>query len=182
MTDERENKRISKFLSFVLRHKPEALGIVLDENGWTDIATLLAKLSEQGLVVTRQSLAFIVTSNSKQRFAIDATGTKIRASQGHSIAVDLDLPATAPPEFLFHGTAEKNLASIIEHGLQKGQRHHVHLSMSTDIAKNVGQRHGRPVIFKVSALSMHGDGHAFYISANNVWLVDQVPPQYLKLM
>lgn len=182
MINENENKRISRFLSLVLRHKPETLALVLDENGWADIAVLLSRMNDQGFSITPEILKYIVNSNNKQRFAIDTTGTRIRANQGHSIIVDLKLPKTEPPEFLFHGTGEKNVVSILEKGLNKGKRHHVHLSLSRETAKNVGQRHGKPRVFIVSALQMHQDGFTFYISENNVWLVEQVPSKYLELM
>jgi putative RNA 2'-phosphotransferase len=167
--------RTSKRLSYVLRHAPGSVGLTLDEHGWVDVDDLLAALR-----LTRAELDDVVARNDKQRFALDGTGTRIRASQGHSVAVDLGyLPATPPAE-LFHGTADRFLASIRAEGLRPGNRHAVHLSPDTGTARRVGARRGRPVVLRVDAAAMARDGVAFTRSANGVWLVDAVPPRYLS--
>lgn len=182
MTSEKENKRISKFLSFVLRHQPEFISLKLDENGWADVQELLGKMNSNGFQVTDEILEHIVSTNNKKRFAFDESKLKIRASQGHSIEVELGLTETTPPEFLYHGTGEKAVASILASGLEKRDRQHVHLSSDTITAKAVGGRHGKPKIFVVAAAQMHADGFVFYLSENKVWLTDNVPAQYLKLL
>lgn len=170
-------KRLSKYLSLVLRHKPEVGRIVLDAEGWTDIATLIANISGGG--VTRADVERVVQESDKQRFTID--GDRIRANQGHSVSVDLKLEALEPPEFLYHGTNLRAFQFIKVQGLMKGTRHHVHMSEESGTAIAVGRRTGAPVLCQVAALRMHHDGHSFYRSANGVWLADHVPPQYLKV-
>lgn len=135
----------------------------------------------QALRLTEEDVAFVVANCEKQRFAYNEAGDKIRANQGHSVDVELDLPESFPPETLYHGTVDKWLQSIFEHGLQKMSRHHVHLSADVATATNVGSRRGNPVILAVDAKRMHADGHKFYVSANGVWMADQVPPCYLSI-
>jgi putative RNA 2'-phosphotransferase len=171
--------KISKFLSLVLRHKPETISLRLDEAGWVNVADLLAALDAHGRPVTRAELEETVATNDKKRFAFNEDGTRIRASQGHSVEVELDYAPAAPPAVLYHGTASRFLGSIFASGLVKGQRHHVHLSADTETALKVGQRHGKPVVLTVRAAAMQTDGHIFYLSANGVWLTDAVPPAYL---
>jgi putative RNA 2'-phosphotransferase len=173
--------RASKFLSLVLRHEPGRIGIVLDEHGWTDVAALLEACAAQGLHITRDELAEIVATSDKQRFALSGDGERIRANQGHSIAVDLQLEQLPPPARLYHGTVPDALASIREHGLVRGARHHVHLSASEDTATRVGGRRGKPVVLVVHATEMAAAGHAFFRSANGVWLVDHVPAEFLEI-
>ncbi len=173
------SKHHSKFLSLVLRHQPDLIGIVLDDAGWTDVDTLLAKAATKGTRITRDELAEIVRSSDKQRFALSPDGQRIRANQGHSVEVELDLPPTAPPEILIHGTVDKFLDSIRKTGLIKGSRHHVHLSADTTTASKVGERRGKPVLLEIRAGAMAEAGHVFYLSANNVWLVDAVPPEFI---
>ncbi|HEX6181838.1 MAG TPA: RNA 2'-phosphotransferase [Chitinophagaceae bacterium] len=180
MSNIKDEKRISKFLSFVLRHKPEHIGIELDENGWTDVQTLVEKVNQNGITLTFELLKHIVDTNSKKRFAFNENFDKIRASQGHSIDVELGYVAQQPPAILYHGTAEKSVNSILEQGLQKQNRHHVHLSIDIETAKNVGQRHGEVFIFEVLSGEMHSAGFEFFLSENGVWLTDTVPPIYLK--
>lgn len=180
MISEKENTRISKFLSLVLRHQPETIGIKLDENGWADVKDLIHKLKVNGLAVTKEILDHVVETNSKKRFAYNEDRTKIRASQGHSVSVDLGYEPKEPPDILYHGTASQFVDSIFKGGLQKGSRHHVHLSENIETATKVGQRHGKPVIFEVAARQMFEDGFAFFVSENNVWLTDSVPVKYLK--
>lgn len=178
--DQRHTK-ISKFLSYVLRHRPDAAGLTLDTQGWVDIATLLAAAARQGVTMTRDDLEYVVANNNKKRFAVSDCGTRIRASQGHSVDVDLGYEPTEPPDVLYHGTATRNLDSIRASGLVRGNRRHVHLSRDVATALNVGGRHGKPVVLTVRAGEMHGAGHAFFVSANGVWLTEHVAPQFLRL-
>jgi len=170
---------LSKLLSLVLRHKPDEIGITLDDAGWVDVTTLLDALARHGHPVSREQLDHVVATNDTRRFAFNADGTHIRASQGHSLPVDLGLPPKEPPEVLYHGTADRFLLQIRTTGLQKRDRQHVHLSLSPDAAGSVGQRHGRPIVLKVRAADMHRAGHHFYLSHNNVWLTDTVPPEFI---
>lgn len=174
----KELTKISKYLSFILRHQPESIGLELDSQGWGLVSDLIAKTSAFSL--DRALLEILVQTNDKQRFAFNAEGTHIRANQGHSIQVDMALPPLEPPEILLHGTAARFLKSIQEQGLIKGKRHHVHLSTSASVARAVGQRYGKPVLLEVQALKMHQEGHLFFKTANGVWLVEAVPPQYLR--
>lgn len=171
--------KTSKFLSLVLRHDPATIGLSLDQNGWADVDELIALANQRGKRLTRELLEIVVETNDKRRFAISPDGTKIRANQGHSVEVDLKLPAQEPPETLFHGTASRSLESIRMQGLLRGRRQHVHLSPDEATAIKVGRRHGNPVVLRVSAARMHGDGFAFYLSDNCVWLTEHVPSGYL---
>jgi putative RNA 2'-phosphotransferase len=172
-----EPQRLSKYLSLILRHQPQVGHIVLDEAGWTDLDTLVANVPQGG--GTRADVVRVVASNDKQRFTID--GDKIRANQGHSVPVNLNLEALEPPEFLYHGTNHAAFQFIKAQGLNKGTRHHVHMSAESGTAVAVGRRTGAPVLCQVAAKQMHQDGHIFYRSANGVWLTDHVPPQYLTV-
>jgi putative RNA 2'-phosphotransferase len=171
----------STWLSWALRHDPQAAGIVLDEAGWTAVPALLAAAAAAGHALDRDRLAALVAASDKQRFALSPDGLRIRANQGHSVPVALGLAAQAPPAVLFHGTAERFLGAIRRAGLERRARHHVHLSTEPATADAVGGRHGRPVVLRVDAARMHADGHVFRCSANGVWLVDAVPPQYLEV-
>lgn len=182
MTDDKTIKRLSKYLSLVLRHQPASLGIVLDENGWTDVSVLLQKMQPSNPEMNRALLEHIVSTNAKQRFAFNETKDKIRANQGHSVSVQLNYIPQPPPEILYHGTALQYLDSILQQGLLKGTRHHVHLSKDIETARQVGQRHGKPCICSIDTKQMQQDGHIFYCSENGVWLTEQVPAQYLKLL
>lgn len=179
MNDERL-VRVSKYLSKHLRHQPERLGLTLAPGGWVPVADLLAACAGAGFRVTAEELAVVVRENSKQRFSFDATGTLIRANQGHSTDVDLQLEPSVPPTLLYHGTGERSVAAILEHGALKMSRHHVHLSADVETARAVGARHGRPVVLIVDAAAMTHDGHLFYCSDNGVWLVEHVPAGYLR--
>lgn len=170
----------SKFLSKVLRHQPEKIGIRLDPNGWIAVDELLAACSKHGIIIDREMLEEIVETNNKKRFAFSEDGLKIRANQGHSVSVDLNLESIEPPERLYHGTAGHYLPSIRKDGLVKGRRHHVHLSENPITARQVGQRHGKPVILQIAAREMHQDGFPFFRSANGVWLTEFVPVRYMK--
>jgi putative RNA 2'-phosphotransferase len=171
--------KLSKFMSLVLRHNPEEIGLALDENGWADVAELIARANLKGVRLTRNDLLTIVETNDKKRFAFSEDGTRIRASQGHSIEVDLALSPIEPPARLFHGTASRFLESIRAQGLLRGKRQHVHLSPDELIATKVGQRHGKPVVLQVLAGQMHQAGRPFFRSANGVWLTEHVPAEYL---
>lgn len=179
MISESETHRVSKFLSLVLRHQPETIGITLDENGWTDVATLLAKLQSKSFRIDLNQLRYIVETNNKKRFAFNADESQIRASQGHSVEVDLGYTEKQPPQFLYHGTATRFLDLILADGLKKMSRHHVHLSSDEQTARSVGSRHGRPVVLIVKAEEMAASGYIFYQSENGVWLTDHVPADYL---
>ncbi|BAY99370.1 phosphotransferase KptA/Tpt1 [Tolypothrix tenuis PCC 7101] len=174
--------KISKFLSKHLRHKPADIGIKLASGGWVEINQLLTACAKNKFPITRQELQLVVESNDKQRFSFDSTGTLIRANQGHSVEVDLQLEPVVPPDVLYHGTAKQSVESILQTGLSKMSRHHVHLSKDIATAKNVGARHGKPIVFAVNAAAMHQAGYIFYCSDNGVWLVDNVPPEYLQII
>ena len=179
MTD----KDLSKFLSLVLRHKPETIDIQLDKNGWTDVSTLLAKMNGKGKAIDMPRLEKIVAESDKKRYAFNADKTQIRANQGHSVEIDLDLKATRPPAILYHGTSRAFEASIMKQGLIKGSRHHVHLSKDTETAQKVGERRDKKcIIFEVNAAKMYAENYVFYVSENGVWLTDNVPSQFLKKM
>ncbi len=175
-----DNKRISKFLSLVLRHDPASIGIQLDEQGWTDCATLINAAKRNGVPLNAMLLEEIVRSSDKQRFALSQDKSRIRANQGHSVPVELDLPIVVPAPLLFHGTVEASLESIRAEGLFRGQRHHVHLSADIETAAKVGARRGRPIIIAIRALDMHNTGHVFHRSENGVWLVDHVPANFIR--
>lgn len=178
--DETRLVQVSKFLSKHLRHEPERLGLTLAEGGWVPIDELLAACARQRFPITRAELDEVVARNDKQRFAIDPSGTRIRANQGHSVAVDLLLEPAEPPDVLYHGTGHRVAEVIAQQGLLKMGRHHVHLSCDVPTAERVGARHGRPVVFAVDAAAMRQEGHTFSRSANGVWLVDHVPAAFLR--
>lgn len=173
---------MSKFISLVLRHDPAKIGLNLDPNGWANVDELLQKANRFGFHFDRPTLEKVVAENDKKRFAFSPDGTKIRASQGHSIDVDLQLEPVSPPEVLYHGTAERFQASILEQGLLPRSRQHVHLSKDRTTALNVGSRHGKPVVFIVRARQMELAGLKFYLSANGVWLTEHVPAEYLEIV
>ena len=171
---------VSKLLALVLRHQPERMGLTLDEAGWVAVELVLRGFADVGTPITRDELEAIVRGSDKQRFAISDDGLRIRASQGHSVDVDLGYEPATPPPLLFHGTVRKFLDSIRVHGLVRGKRHHVHLSASTDTASRVGERRGRPIVLEVQAAVMTTGGHQFFLSANGVWLTEHVPAAYIS--
>jgi putative RNA 2'-phosphotransferase len=173
---------VSKYLSKHLRHAPQDLGLALQPGGWVAVDELLAATRRHGFPITFDELVECVETNDKQRFAFDVSGEMIRANQGHSVEVDLQLEAGDPPATLYHGTVERFLPSILESGLVRGRRHHVHLSGDVATARKVGSRRGQPVVLVVDAGRMHRDGRVFLRSANGVWLTDAVPPEYLSRM
>lgn len=172
--------KISKYLSCHLRHRPEQIGLELGEGGWIKVDDLLAACKKHQFPFSREELEKVVAQNDKQRFSFDTTRTLIRANQGHSVEVDLQLEPRVPPSVLYHGTGEKAVPSILKTGLHKMSRHHVHLSKEIETARTVGARHGRPVVFTVDAKAMQQAGSVFYCSDNGVWLVDKVLPEYLQ--
>lgn len=172
--------QLSKFLSFVLRHKPDAIGLTLDPQGWAPIDELLVKSDAAGTRFSREELLQIVATSDKKRFSLSEDGQRIRAAQGHSVTVELCLSPQAPPTVLYHGTAERFVDSILSEGLKPQARQQVHLSADEAIAYRVGQRHGKPVILKIEALRMHAKGFKFFLADNGVWLTDQVPPGFLS--
>lgn len=181
MSENYQLMKISKYLSYHLRHHPGEIGLELEPGGWVAVEDLLAAAKAHQFPITRSQLELVVETNNKQRFSFDSTGTRIRANQGHSIPIDLQLEPRRPPDILYHGTGHQAVESIRAQGLQKRTRHHVHLSADIDTAKQVGMRHGKPVVFTIKAAEMHQHGHLFYCSDNGVWLVDAVPPEYLVL-
>lgn len=178
--DEKRLVTVSKYLSRHLRHQPEHLGLELASGGWVNVVDLLAACQQHGFPISQIELHEVVTRNNKQRFSFDTTATRIRANQGHSVAVDLELTPNTPPATLYHGTHEAVVAVVLRAGLQKMARHHVHLAADVATARSVGGRRGRPAVLIVAAAAMHAAGFTFFCSANGVWLVDYVPPQYLQ--
>lgn len=172
--------KISKFLSLVLRHKPETIDLKLDEHGWADTNFLIEAMQKSGYSIDIEVLKEIAASSDKQRFKFNGDFTRIRANQGHSIEVDLNFESKTPPEVLFHGTATRNLDSIKQQGLIKQSRHHVHLSAETETARTVGMRYGKPAVLKIEAQRMYKEGITFYQSDNGVWLTEFVDPKYIK--
>lgn len=177
------NKKIvqySKFLSLVLRHDPGKVEIELDEAGWVDVDILLPALQKKKPGYTREMLEEVVATNDKKRFVFSEDGKRIRASQGHSVAVELNLPPASPPAILYHGTPDRNIDSIRNQGLLKGKRHHVHRSADEETARRVGMRFGRPVVLTIDAARMAEAGFTFHVSENGVWLVESIPPEYIS--
>lgn len=178
--NEKQTKRIGKFISLILRHDPEKIGLQLDAAGWANVDELLAGLKRKGRGMSFAQLQELVATNDKQRYSFNDDQTQIRANQGHSLKLDLQLEPVEPPVQLYHGTATRFLDLIHEQGLLKGSRHHVHLSADIETAHKVGSRHGKPVILTVDAQAMFRAGYAFYCSENGVWLADSVPAVYLS--
>ena len=172
------NNRTSKYISLILRHKPEVIGITLDEHGWANVDELIAGVSRTH-PLDKAGLEEIVRTDEKLRYSFNEDKTKIRANQGHSVPVDVELEEVMPPEILYHGTGEKNVASIDAQGLIPKTRLYVHLSGNYETAYKVGARHGKPRIYQVHSGQMAVDGYTFYRSVNGVWLTKEVPPKYL---
>ena len=171
---------VSKFIALILRHQPDAIGISLDEHGWADVEELIAGINAAGRHLDRELLEEIVRIDEKQRYRFNEDHSRIRANQGHSISVDVELKEALPPEILWHGTGEKSRDAIEKEGLKPMGRLYVHLSADRQTARKVGSRHGRPVIFRVNAEQMAKEGFHFYLSENHVWLTKEVPVRYLK--
>ena len=172
--------KISCYISMLLRHKPEAAGLTLDEHGWADVEKLLEGVNKNKAPLTMEELEYIVDTDDKSRYSFNKGKTLIRANQGHSIPVDVELEEIVPPDVLWHGTAEKYIESINEKGLIPKSRLYVHLSADYETAVTVGKRHGKPVIYQVNAIKMSKDGYKFFLSKNDVWLTKNVPVEYLK--
>ncbi|MBQ6490599.1 MAG: RNA 2'-phosphotransferase [Solobacterium sp.] len=171
-------QKTSKYISLILRHQPEVIGITLDEHGWADTDALIEGVNRT-YPLTMEILEEIVRTDEKQRYSFNEDHTRIRANQGHSIPVDVELQEAEPPEILYHGTGEKYTVSIDQEGLIPKSRLYVHLSKDQETAVRVGQRHGKPAVYMIDAGSMYRDGHPFFLSANGIWLVKKVPVQYL---
>lgn len=178
----RSDTKVSKFLSLVLRHKPEIIGLQLDEYGWAAIAELVEKSRLAGVMLNEAHVRKVVAASEKQRFAISVDGTRIRANQGHSIPVDMTSHEAVPTDFIYHGTAQSTLSAILHQGIKRGNRQFVHLSSDMETALRVGQRHGRPVVVVVQAGDMYRDGFRFFLSENGIWLTEFVPSRYLKVL
>jgi len=178
--NDKERTRTSRFLSLVLRHEPEKIGLTLDSAGWVEVEALLAACSGHGQPLKLDQLQAVVSTNEKKRFAFSEDGRRIRASQGHSVDVELGYEAKVPPPKLFHGTASRFVDSIRAGGLNKGERHHVHLSTDERTALKVGSRRGESVILIVDASAMAAQGHQFFVSENGVWLTDHVPVEFIE--
>ncbi len=173
--------QLSKFLSLILRHRPDSIGLTLDHQGWANIEELVQKGNNTGTQFGREDLLYVVENSNKKRFSISYDGLRIRAAQGHSVPVELGLSPQKPPSVLYHGTAVQFVESILSEGLKPQNRQHVHLSVDVATAYRVGQRHGKPIILEVQALPMHAVGFIFYIADNGVWLTDHVPADFLAL-
>lgn len=177
--NDKQNFTLSKYLSLILRHSPERAGIQIDSQGWTPVDQLIASINTNKMPFDLEMLEHIVDTNDKKRFEFSSDGELIRASQGHSLKVDLGYSPSIPPDFLYHGTTAKLVPAIRESGLHKRLRHHVHLSVSEQVATKVGSRRGAPTILIVNSRAMHTNGHSFFISTNGVWLTDSVPVEYI---
>jgi putative RNA 2'-phosphotransferase len=182
MKNLKDYTKLSKFLSLILRHNPGLIGIQLNEQGWADVEALIYKMNEYGKNIDKEILDKLVEIDNKKRYAFNNDKTKIRASQGHSIIIDLGYSPETPPEFLYHGTASQFVDSILKSGIQKRGRHHVHLSPDIATAVNVGKRHGKPVVFEIKANDMFVHGFVFFISENGVWLTNEVPARFLQVV
>ncbi|MGW5350517.1 RNA 2'-phosphotransferase [Streptomyces sp. NPDC004031] len=180
--NEKNTVRASKFLARVLRHEPELIGVTLDEGGWVEVDVLLAACAAHGRRLSRAELEHVVEANNKKRYALSEDGRRIRASQGHSVTVDLGLAPAVPPDVLFHGTATATVPLILREGLRPMSRQDVHLSADRETAVRVGSRHGRPAVLAVDAVGLAAAGHVFRRSANGVWLSGPVPPERLRLL
>lgn len=178
--NDKERKKKSKFLSLVLRHQPDTIGIELDESGWVNVDVLMSALTRHNKGMSRAILEEVVSTNDKQRFSFNEDGTRIRANQGHSVDIELGYEPATPPETLYHGTPQQFVENIAEQGLQKMNRHHVHLHVDVETSTAVGQRRGKPVLLKIRALDMHQAGHEFFVTPNDVWLTDHVPTEYIE--
>lgn len=175
----KQQRKISKFLSLLLRHQPEVINLTLDAEGWAKVDELIEKCNKHGKVVNLELLKEVVRSNDKQRFTFNKDFSKIRANQGHSINIDLGLSPVNPPKNLYHGTASRFINNIRKEGLLKRSRQHVHLSVDVETATKVGSRHGLPVILTIDTQKMQEAGHSFYCSQNRVWLTEEVPLDFI---
>ena len=176
-------EKISRFLSYILRHKPEAIGITLDSNGWVGIDVLIRQAKKHGMQISQDLITEVVRTNDKKRFTLSEDNLKIRAAQGHSTnQVNIAYIEKIPPEHLYHGTATHFLDSIFQQGLIAGERHYVHISIDEKTAIAVGKRHGKPIVLRIKALAMFQQGFKFYLADNGVWLTNNVPSQFLEVI
>lgn len=182
MTISKQDQKASKFISLILRHKPQEIGLQLDEYGYVNTNDLINGMIRKGYNVTITDVERIVSEDDKQRYSFNSDKSKIKANQGHSIEVNLELQPVKPPMVLYHGTSKKVLNSILSQGITKKSRQYVHLSADIETASKVGTRHGELVLFKVDSKRMYEDGHEFYLSDNGVWLVDFVPSKYFDIL
>ncbi len=172
-------EKLSKFISLILRHKPEEVGITLDEHGWANVEDLINGINNSGRKIDKDVLEEIVRTDNKQRYSFNEDKTKIRANQGHSIPVVIDFKELEPPDTLYHGTATKSIEGIHARGIKPMSRLYVHLSKDFETAKQVGSRHGECVVLIINAKRMYKDGVKFYLSENGVWLTEYVDPKYI---
>lgn len=177
-----ERTVISKRLSYVLRHRPDSIGIQLDEAGWVEIDYLLDGFASHGQAISLGVLREVVDTNPKKRFEFSADGTLLRARQGHSVDVDLGYVPVTPPGILFHGTTRASIASILATGIERRRRHHVHMSTDRQLMLEVARRRGTPVLIRIDAAKMHASGYEFFVTGNDVWLTDRVPPEFLAVI
>lgn len=182
MEQSKSDIQLGRFLSLVLRHDPSAVGITLDEHGWADVESLISGMERSGHRINMDTLERIVRENNKKRYSFNEDHTKIRANQGHSLSVDVELEEVVPPDILYHGTAVGHVDSIMRNGLNRQSRQHVHLSEKWETAVSVGARHGKPIILRVDAAAMHQAGYVFWMSENGVWLCEEVPVRYLNIV
>lgn len=173
---------LSKFISLILRHKPEVIGIKLDAQGYVDVKELIEKINNTGKNINIEILEQIVKEDNKQRYSFDEDRNKIRANQGHSINVDVELKELEPPKYLYHGTATRFLDNIKKEGIVRQSRLYVHLSNDINTAIKVGKRHGTPVVLEINTEEMYENGYKFYLSENNVWLCEHIPFKYVEIL
>ena len=176
-----QQTKISKRLSLILRHNPQSVGLSLGENGWVEVQPLLDALTERNVTIDEQILNTVVNNCAKQRFEFDQTKEHIRARQGHSVEIDLGYTPTTPPDLLYHGTPKKFVDAILEEGLKKQRRHHVHMSENIPLMLEVARRRGEPRLLEINAKQMADEGHEFYLTDNNVWLCSYIPPKFITL-
>lgn len=182
LTDCSESKdvELGKFISLILRHKPQVIGITLDQNGWADTQELLAGINASGRYIDMEILERIVRKNNKKRYSFNEDKSRIRANQGHSISVNVEMKEMTPPDELYHGTADRFLDSIREKGILKMNRQYVHLSADAETAKAVGKRHGKPIVLVIDTKKMAEDGYTFWLSDNGVWQSEDIKWEYVK--
>ena len=171
---------LGRFMSYVLRHHPEAAELTLDGEGWADVDKLMEGMTKAGRPIDRETLERIVRENNKKRYTLSEDGRRIRANQGHSVDVHIEMEKRTPPERLYHGTADRFLDSIKEQGIRRMARQYVHLSPDVPTAVNVGSRHGKPVVLAIDTAQMAADGFDFFISANGVWQSEDIPWRYVS--
>ncbi|MFB5652563.1 RNA 2'-phosphotransferase [Leptospira wolffii] len=176
-----ELTKISKHISYVLRHNPDSIGLKLDSHGWADVKELISKSEDHGIYCSIETIHRILVQSKKSRFELSSNGKRIKAKHGHSIQVEIGLLPNFPPSILYHGTTLKNIESIKENGILRMSRVYVHLSTNPIEARKIGERHGKPLVFAIKAQEMHRNGYEFYISDNNIWLTKVVPKEFISI-